>query len=471
MQRCLQCISQKFIKWTHLSGSLFAALIGAMLITGCAAPIAKTSDPTTEAPPRRLAIFFDGTANDESSNTNIFKLYELVTDKVEKSRLGTFYIEGVGANAKVIGMGTGWGIGYRVKLAYKYLANTYRKGDQIYLFGFSRGAYSARILASMLYHVGLPESPNRSTLGDDDVAAIFDAFKGDLTREERKLAAKRAVAAIDGLPPFKPVDITFMGLWDTVEALGVPDYQENVVLPNKRYGDQLCNVKRAAHALALDDDRARIFTPILLSRPHLLEHCTVGEENAPWSLSPEGVKDRLNQVVDEVWFTGAHADVGGGYKNKDTGLGAISLNWMVEKLIDDGLLPAETKKFEGNPDGDVHNPEAGLWGAIYRQKWRSFIEYAGSSPYNNGKLKIHTSVINRLKRPEKLSDCASNPPADHGTNCQPRSSQWRLPELFPYCFPINQTGGYDFTQTAAGCLLDEVPSSNPETSRARGQTN
>lgn len=459
MNQCIRQSWRQLLDWTRINTTFITALIASILVLGCAAPVPKVTNPVNESAPRRLVIFFDGTANNESSNTNIHKLHELVAkSNGNRKDIGTFYIDGVGADVKIIGMGTGWGIGYRVKLAYKHLAETYREGDKIYLFGFSRGAYSARILASMLYHVGLPEQFKRLKLREGDVSAIYDSFKGDMTHEERKLATKNAVRAIAGFPRLKPVEVTFLGLWDTVEALGVPDYEENVVLPNRRYGDQLCNVQRAAHALSLDDDRARIFTPILLTRPHLLEHCTIGEENALWSLSPEGVKNRLNQVVDEVWFTGAHADVGGGYGTKDTGLSAISLNWMIAKLIGENLLPPETAMYKENPDGEVHDPEAGLWGVLYRQKWRSFVEYARSSPYNDGKLKVHSSVISRLKSPEKSTVCSPCPPGDSiYVSCRPRSSQWRLPELFPFCFPINRTGGYDFTQNASGCFLDEVP--------------
>jgi uncharacterized protein (DUF2235 family) len=452
----------------HISLFLGALLIFSLL-TGCTS-LGKTTKPMIDSPPRKLAVFFDGTANDESSDTNIHKLHELVRNQERKDDIGTFYIDGVGADLKIIGMGTGWGISYRVKHAYMYLAENYRKGDKIYLFGFSRGAYSARILASMLYHAGLPVNPVQDgKLRTDYATVIYDAFKGDMTREERKKAVRDVVDKTEGLPQLEPVDVTFLGLWDTVEALGVPDYEENVIRPNSRYGDQLCNVQKAAHALSLDDNRARIFTPILLTRPHLLEHCTIGKQNAPWSSSPEAVQARLDSIVDEVWFTGAHADVGGGYKDKDTGLSGVSLNWMIAKLINEDLLPAGTK-VHADPDGDVHDPEAGLWGALYRQKWRSFVEYASNSPYNHGKLKIHDSVINRLKRPEKWLVCTPCPPEPLAwtpsppeplvcPSCRSRSSQWRLPELFPYCFPINDNGGYDFTQ-ASGCQLEKVTTSS-----------
>lgn len=445
---------QLLTRFKKYIGLPLAALLITSLLSGCATPVVK--EPTSDSSPRKLVIFFDGTANDESSDTNIHKLHELVKEQPGKD-IGTFYIDGVGADWKIIGMGSGWGIGHRVKLAYEYLTENYRKDDKIYLFGFSRGAYSARILASMLYHAGLPKKSFQSAkLRADYATIIYDAFKGDMTREERKKAVRNVVKT-EGLPQLEPAEVTFLGLWDTVEALGVPDYEENMIRPNSRYGDQLCNVKQAAHALALDDNRARIFTPILLTRSHLLEHCTIGERNAPWSLSPEAMQAHLDSIVDEVWFTGAHADVGGGYKDKDSGLSGVSLNWMIDKLIEEGLLPTGTEKPKANFEGEVHDPEAGLWGALYRQKWRRFVEYANHSPYNHGKLKIHETVIKRLESPEKWLVCP--PCSTDDLTCPPcrsRSSQWRLPELFPYCFSINRSGGYNFTQ-GSSCLLEKVP--------------
>lgn len=447
-------------------GSILTAILLSTLLVGCATPFSRPTPkiklPGDVSAPRKLVIFFDGTKNNESSNTNIFKLHQIVAAQIRPD-IGTFYIEGVGANCKLIGMGAGWGVSYRVKLAYEYLAENYREGDEIYLFGFSRGAYSARILASMLYHAGLPEQQiQKGAIRKDFASVIYDAFKGDMTREERKKAVRDKVTEINSLytlpinrlPKLKPVDVKFMGLWDTVEALGLPDLEENVILPNRRYGDQLCNVLHAAHALSLDDDRARVFTPILLTQPHLLEHCTKDGENAKWSQSPDCLQKHLNEVVNEVWFTGAHADVGGGYKDEDTGLSGVTLDWMISQLSPYNVIPKGTKACKVNPAGAVHDPEAGAWGLLYRQKWRSFMDYATKSPYNHGKLKIHETVVKRLERPEESLICpAYCPPKEYPCPfCQSRSSQWRLPELFPYCFSINSTGGYNFTESP-NCLL------------------
>lgn len=438
--------------------SFVVALVCSALIGGCSTQpkvmASSTSDPSEK--PRKLAVFFDGTANDESSDTNIRKLHSLVTLQ-DRPDIGTFYIEGVGANGKVVGMATGWGTRYRVKHAYRYLAKHYVRAaeDKIYLFGFSRGAYSARILASMLYHAGLPDH----VLGDAELDAmtdaVYDAFTGIKTSAERKTAVKTALQA-GNFPALKPAKVAFMGLWDTVEALGIPDYEENFQDPNLFYGDQLCNVEKASHALALDDDRARIFTPILLTRGNLLVEC--GEGNAVEKASTandkkvqltDEMKARLNNTVNEVWFSGAHADVGGGYPN--TLLSGVSLNWMISevRMVAADLLP-ENSSVRSDPREPVHDPEAGLlWGTLYKRQLRSLDKYIACSPYKNGHLTVHDAVIERLREPERL---APDQP--------PRDAQWSLPRLFENCFRRNSRGGYDYIEGEKnGCMVDHVGNS------------
>lgn len=427
------------MKWKNFVYASSAILL-ALSLTGCVSkPRPKILAPVVERnEPRMLVVFFDGTSNDETSDTNIEKLHSLVTLQ-NRREISTFYVEGVGTNGKVIGMATGLGIKYRVILAYKYLAENYRKGDKVYLFGYSRGAYAARILASLLYHAGLPEQP-LSTLEKDKKyndhfgALIYDAFKAEVTSDDRKSAVNKAVFDND-LPHLNPVEVTFMGLWETVEALGLPDGQENIDEPSRRYGDQLCNVRRAAHALALDDNRAREFTPILLTRKHLVCQCKKDINGRDWKADPKSIQERLNETVREVWFTGAHSDVGGGYLNSL--LSGVSLNWMISQIPGEGKdsLLALGAGVREDPDENVHDPEKGLlWGALYKRLLRNFAAYTTDSPYNNGKMKVHSTVILRLQKPERLETPIS----------APRESQWLLPAIFQSCFTENKSGGFDY---------------------------
>lgn len=368
-----------------------AIVVGALAVLGalasCATPSSSQVPPQTEAP-RKLVIFFDGTANDETSDTNLKKLHSLVSLQ-NRPDMSTLYIEGVGAQGKFIGMATAWGAGHRVRLAYSYLLKEYRPGDSIYLFGFSRGAYSARILAAMLYYAGLPGVNPVTDPGF--VPDLYDAYKGPGPDRRARIAQFLSGRK---LPGPRPVRIKVLGLWDTVEAHGIPDYKEGVDEFNDRYGDQLCNIDKGLHALSLDDDRARIFTPILLTRPHLLNDCTDLKD----ALASPAAKARyLDETVEEVWFAGAHSDVGGGYR--DTLLSGVSLNWMIRqlRLNQADLLPASTMVKE-DVFGRSHDPESGVWGLIYHKQSRNLSQYAqaNNTLYNGRKLKVHASVVWRL---------------------------------------------------------------------------
>ena len=348
-----------------------------LLLVGCSRMTAIKHIPKADNDkPIKLAVFLDGTANDEGSHTNIAKLHNLASLQPSRN-IRTCYLKGVGTDGKVIGMAMGWGIGHDVREAYLFLAENYdhERGDQIFLFGFSRGAFAARILAALIFTAGIPDVSEIDGAGRYDfMKKIYQAFKG-----KKSLAQRReAVSVVIGLPPV-PRKIEFLGLWDTVEALGVPDYEEDWELPNSRYEDQLCNIKKAAHAVSVDDDRARIFTPILLTSRHLISECRHVD---------------IDAVVDEVWFSGAHSDVGGGYL--DTTISGVSLNWMLKKIALYNIVPDDAEVYSDYLD-KTHDPEAGLWGLIYRKRNRNLFAYARLNDYNANKLKLHRSVIDRLK--------------------------------------------------------------------------
>ncbi|PIA77699.1 hypothetical protein BFR04_09695 [Gaetbulibacter sp. 4G1] len=361
----------------------------------------------TNSKPKKLLVFIDGTGNSESSNTNIAKLYNLVTLQ-ENKNIQAVYIEGVGTKGKVIGLATGWGIGEDVRIAYQFLVDNYKKEnkDEIYIFGFSRGAYAARILAGFV-----------------DVAGVFDLSKLDKKKKKETIkklyrtykeknanADERREEIAKKFKNFKSqtdVNIEFMGLWDTVEALGLPNSKEDYKRPNTRYNDQLCNVKKAAHALSLNDQRAYLFTPILLTEKHLFEKCKRPID--------------IDKKVEEVWFFGAHSDVGGGYKN--TFIPNYSLNWMIKKIHRFCILKKETKTYS-DYESESHNGRYSIMKVISRNRSRNLKKYSDSSTYNNGKLKIHTSVLEKLKN-GNLKDYEKN-----------------LYNNFSDCFDGNDLNGY-----------------------------
>lgn len=187
---------------------------------------------------RQLLVFLDGTSNKWSTRSNVRRLFEVVAAQEDPTRI-CFYIEGVGtARGDVIGKALAFGLRERAMRAYEFLAQTYRPGDQIYVFGFSRGAHSARTLCGILAHCGLYDAtpqnvrPNETakiavpkdriwnlctTLPDigsnpSEVAVVLEANR------------KRVAAEVGG--KFQSVEVEFLGLWDTVPGLQFTKYDE-----------------------------------------------------------------------------------------------------------------------------------------------------------------------------------------------------------------------------------------------------
>jgi uncharacterized protein (DUF2235 family) len=411
------------------------SLICLTILSACT--ISPNRYPSTTEGSRKITIFFDGTANDETADTNVKKLHSLITLQ-NNPAISAIYIEGVGAKSKAIGMATGWGIGYRVRLAYSFLLDEYRPGDEVYIFGFSRGAYSGRILASMLYYAGIPSVKRADTQSISET--IYDAFKVKSDQVDRRSRIAK-VFAEQNLPSPKPVRVKVMGLWDTVEALGWPDYKEDIDVPNDRYGDQLCNIDKAFHAMSIDDDRARIFTPILLTRKHLLSDCAEIKDKLSTTIAKS---EYIDNIVDEVWFAGAHADVGGGYN--DSFLSGVSLNWMLHNLEPMGLIP-KGSQVRQDVFGLSHDPQHGLpWSIIYKKLSRNLWMYREPEEiiYNKGRLKLHASVIDRL------TQCKAE-------SCNHRESEYQWDQLWGVpCFSRTHFG-FVFNKSKVGdCKIDIV---------------
>lgn len=436
---------------------LYATLVASVLLTSCSHMFSMpdphlTDDPTAEGK-HRWAIFFDGTNNDENSSTNVLALFQML----DRSRndTGAIYIEGVGAKGKPIGMALSWGLGHRVRVAYRYLAKRYRKGDEVYIFGFSRGAYSARILASLLYHAGLPDEPSDAVAEDALISKIYDGFKGDKSSSARVLDVK---GVLDGLavPSFSQVDVQIMGLWDTVEALGFPNYEENENVPNPRYGDQLCNVKNAYQALSLDDNRAQIFTPIMLTRNHLLADCKRGKGTPA---SHEVTAAAVRSKVEEVYFPGAHSDVGGGYA--ESPLKYFSRKWMHDKSSVQHLFQRCKECASGNAQGLSHDPQAEFpFNIFYKRLYRSIDRYASHKESTSDVVLFHQSIVERLAILDRASHAFEYGGSDE--KAQKRIRRAGKNERLSACFDRKDHGDGRATYTLPvltkkpGCLLKIV---------------
>lgn len=263
------------------------------------------------------------------------------------------YLHGVGDSknsaTKVLGGVFGVGVISRIVRGYTFISRHYEPGDFIHITGFSRGAYTARALAGMIGKVGLLNK-NAYNPNDKDEAYRrgFEAWvkakgmnfegKGFLTNMLTTVAM--LAEGVLGRVSLKPSDfvplvrVRSVGVWDTVGSLGVPEYIKGARRDLFSFVDNKLSpmVDRGFHAMALDEMR-RDF-PV-----------------QRWDSDPR---------IEEVWFIGAHSDVGGGYPAAECGLSDIALNWMMLKLQSVGVLLA---------DPLVHKPGLGPCSQAYHTPW------------------------------------------------------------------------------------------------------
>jgi uncharacterized protein (DUF2235 family) len=279
---------------------------------------------------KRLALFFDGTWNESSDHTNVFRLY-LLTAEHDQGGVAQlrFYDPGVGTHwfDRLSGGAFGFGLHENIRRGYRWLMEHYEPGDQIFLFGFSRGAFTARSLAGLIARCGLlrPDSPmsyaqlfDRYQRGVDEVRPIYELIRdkhGAPPRDfEERVLLDHAV--------YQRNIIRMVGVWDTVGALGVPlggipgISRRTLWFHNTRLSRA---IEHSYHALALDEQRAAY-------------------EPLPWTeffaAEPRG-GDADTRTVEQRWFSGAHADVGGGYRSDL--LSIRPLAWMQDKARACGL--------------------------------------------------------------------------------------------------------------------------------------
>ena len=273
--------------------------------------------------PRNIVVCCDGTANEfERDKTNVLKLYSVLAHNGAQATyyhpgLGTMEAAGalssVGRKAtKLMGKAIGYGLQADIRDTYVFLMRHHEPGDRLYLFGFSRGAFTVRAIAAMLHMYGLIRKENEALVpyavrmlttidkaqgARDPKPAFAEALK--LAREFRKTFAS---------VPCKPY---FVGLWDCVSSVG---WIENPLkIP---YSSNNPSIEIGRHAVSIDERRAFFRTNLW----------------RPASSGPSGPKD-----LQQVWFPGVHSDVGGGYPEAESGLSKIALRWMCIEATQKGL--------------------------------------------------------------------------------------------------------------------------------------
>ncbi|KAH9010783.1 hypothetical protein EDB84DRAFT_1541996 [Lactarius hengduanensis] len=286
----------------------------------------------TSRKPRTLALCFDGTTNEfGGTNTNVVKLYSLLRkDKVEdqlcyyQAGIGTYIQPGVVSPlferaAEILDDSIAWYLYQHIMDGYKFLMQSYNVGDKVCLFGFSRGAYTARALAGMLHKVGLLSRDNI-----EQIPFAYELYKSDdnvALAQDFKMAFSREVP------------IEFVGVWDTVASVG---FIMGKTLP---FADVNTTIRVFRQALSLDEHRAK-FLPNLYhhSIPKQPETGDLGGDDKP-TPAQDTVPGRKDELYDtdlkEVWFAGCHNDVGGGSTPDSVGhsLANIPLRWMVQEVM------------------------------------------------------------------------------------------------------------------------------------------
>jgi uncharacterized protein (DUF2235 family) len=289
-------------------------------------------------------VTIDGTSNTPVSRTAAARLHEMVETYSYSPQKGhplaIWYAEGVGsADPDIGGKALGIGVDDDIRKAYAFLAQVWKPGDCLFFNGFSRGAYSVRALGGLLYMAGIPDLGGMEVKARNAIVRqLFDAYKTSGTNSlraeriasvytshglQRLTGPKRAAGYREGTTS---VVIEAMTIWDSVQALGLPDRSESPIEGPGYFLMTACNVRAIFQPLSLDDNRAYSFTPILAGGKKATEACRGGGE---------GQQD-ASRVIRETWFSGAHADVGGTYETKDAlldgELASVSLNWMIEEL-------------------------------------------------------------------------------------------------------------------------------------------
>lgn len=335
---------------------------------------------------KRIITCSDGTWNKPDSKdrgievkTNVAKVYESICGE---GKGGTqqvkIYDQGVGTGYsmkdRVVGGATGAGLDRHIKDMYTFFVINYNKGDEIYLFGFSRGAYTARSVAGFIRNCGILKPEYIHLV--DKAYSLYRDRNNYSTPGSDLMKSFRAAYCDEDITP-----ITFIGVWDTVGSLGVP-------LPWYKFGNShkyrfhdvnlSSYVLNAYHALAIDERRS-LFSPTL------------------WQQSKTVTQDpEHKQQLEQRWFTGVHSNIGGGYA--DAGLSNLTLDWLMKKAKAVGLCYNDDSSIIVNSEydkGEVRNSYTPLFW-FWRPKWRTIdLKDPGSNQT------IDESVLERYKDESK----------------------------------------------------------------------
>jgi uncharacterized protein (DUF2235 family) len=399
---------------------------------------------------KNIVLLSDGTGNSSASpfKTNVWRLFQILDLRNPQEQIA-FYDDGVGTSSfklfAALGGIFGFGLKRNVIAIYSFCCRNYAEGDRIYGFGFSRGAFTIRIVAGMIASQGLVQYENDEAdlarFAADAYRAYRRRFDGGLLRYLRYVgidlrAIRDAVIRTwRGLrhqrldAPMREADgIHFLGVWDTVAAYGGPiqemtraiDYWVWPLSMPDRF--MSAKVLRACHALSLEDERDA-FSPVIWDERYLRAKATVqGNPKPDWlfdmdydartpiARAAEHLPQTRTQLpvidqqrISQVWFTGVHADVGGGYPQN--GLSFVALNWMMDRAAAYGLKYFDVQRRlllnpEIDPIDKLNDSRKGL-ASFYRYKPRNLRDIYREPPY---KLSIRDDACRMWRLLWKLDD-------------------------------------------------------------------
>lgn len=367
---------------------------------------------------KNIVICMDGTGNrgGKTRGTNVWRIFNAVDRDHDRVEQITYYDDGVGTEGfrpfRLAAGAFGWGLSRKIRDAYAFLVENYGEDDRIYLFGFSRGAFAARSLAGMICRCGLlerkPFSTARQRSRDRAIRRVLAAYRSEKNipqSEEENVPPPERIRHYLGIGdlPLRRVRIHFIGVWDTVDAVGgtlgtltALDRLWRTLFRKRWWGfhdlDPHRDIRFAFQALALDDER-RTFHPKVWSCPNA-DFAGAAEdrpEREPTD-SEENEEEESKQIVQQVWFAGAHSNVGGGYP-KDS-LSLVPLLWMMCRAREQGLRFLDSKWAAFceavDPHGRLYDSRAGF-AAIYRYGRRAVHGHAQHPA-------VHASVLQRIER-------------------------------------------------------------------------
>ncbi|MCX6368448.1 MAG: DUF2235 domain-containing protein [Armatimonadetes bacterium] len=310
---------------------------------------------------RKIVICCDGTWNAKESpnQTNVIKLSRWLTSDSDQL---VQYFDGVGTQGslldRLLGGIMGKGLSDRIKEAHRFLVANYQPGDQLYFFGFSRGAYTVRSLSGFIRKAGLLKSENLNLVDN-----AYDLYRNDLHPDHEIPTTYRARYSVEPT-------IHFIGVWDTVGALGIPTDWATWLGLNRsvQFHDvKLSTRVRFAYQALSIDDRRKPFAPAI------------------WEQQPAGVG---TQTLEQAWFPGVHTQVGGGYSQ--SGLSSHALRWMQSRAEGAGLRFDAQKASSSSADA-CHEPIDNSVGFLY-SLWKTIDRPIGKLSEEG----LHEVVTKRL---------------------------------------------------------------------------